>query len=177
MRNRRFLLAVPAACLVTGLGAGAAYAYFTSSGDGAAAASVGSMKTVTLAAATATPATPLRPGGTGDVTLEVTNPNGFPVTLISVAKSGTITADGGHADCTTTGVTFTDIEASDDHVDVVFTDGERVTFTGKTALSTAISASSTVTVDLPGAVSMSAASSPGCQGATFSIPVTITAQK
>jgi len=155
MRNRRFLLAVPAACLVTGLGAGAAYAYFTSSGDGAAAASVGSMKTVTLTAATATPATPLRPGGTGDVTLEVTNPNGFPVTLISVAKSGTITADGGHAGCTTTGVTFTD----------------------QTALSTAISASSTVAVDLPGAVSMSAASSPGCQGATFSIPVTITAQK
>lgn len=156
MRNRRFMLAVSAACLAAGLGAGAAYAYFTSSGSGSGGASVGSMQTVTLAAATAAPTTPLLPGGAaGEVTLEVDNPNSFPVTLVNVTQSGTITADSGHSSCTDT----------------------EVTFTNQTSLGQTIPASSTVKVDLPGAVAMGQASSPGCQGATFSIPVTITAQK
>jgi hypothetical protein len=157
MRNRRFILAVSASCLVAGLGAGAAYAYFTSTGSGSGGASVGSMQTVTLATATDIPTTPLLPGGTGDVTLEVDNPNSFPVTLISVtqAPSGTITADGNHSGCTTTGVTFTN----------------------QTGLTKAIPAGGKVSVDLPGAVSMATTSPAGCEGATFSIPVTITAQK
>jgi hypothetical protein len=155
MRNRRFMLAISAACLVAGLGAGAAYAYFTSSGSGSGGASVGSMQTVTLAAATATPKTSLLPGATGDVTLEVDNPNSFPVTLVNVTQAGAITADSGHPSCTDTAVTFTN----------------------QTSLGQTVPPSSTVTVDLPGAVAMGQASSPGCQGATFSIPVTITAQK
>jgi hypothetical protein len=155
MRNHRLILAVSASCLLGGLGAGAAYAYFTAPGSGSGDASVGSMQTVTLATSTVTPATPLLPGGTGDVTLEVNNPNGFPVTLVSVTGAGAITADGDHSGCTTTGVTFTD----------------------QTSLSTSIPADSTVSVDLPNAVSMDKSSSAGCEGATFSIPVTITAQK
>jgi hypothetical protein len=114
------------------------------------------MQTVTIASATVSPGTPLLPGGSGDVTLEVTNPSAFDATLVSVAgAAGTITADSGHPGCTTTGVTFTD----------------------QTGLSTDIPADSTTDIDLPGAASMSAASSPGCQGATFSIPVTITVQQ
>ena len=157
MRNRRFILAVSASCLVAGLGAGAAYAYFTSSGSGSGGVTVGNMQTVTLATATATPTTPLLPGGTGDVSLSVDNPNNFAVTLVSVAQaqSSTITADSGHPDCTTTGVTFT----------------------SQTGLTKTIQANSTASVDLAGAVSMDKSSSAGCEGATFSIPVTITAQK
>jgi len=155
MRLRSLLLIVPAVCLVVGLASGAAYAYFSSSGKGTGSASTGSMQTVTISSATATPTSPLQPGGTGDVTLEVTNPNNFPVTLVSVTGSGTITADSGHPGCTTTGVTFTN----------------------QTSLNTSISADSTATIDLPGAAAMSTASSAGCQGATFSIPVTISVEK
>jgi hypothetical protein len=154
--RRPLLLTAPAICVVVGLASGAAYAYFTSSGTGTASASVGTMQAVTISTATVSPSTPLLPGGSGDVTLEVTNPNAFDVTLVSVTgDAGTITADSGHPGCTTTGVTFTD----------------------QTGLSTDIPADSTAEIDLPGAASMSAASSPGCQGATFSIPVTITVQQ
>jgi hypothetical protein len=156
-RRRLLVIVVSAACLAAGALAGAgAYAYFSASGQGPGAANVGSMQTVTVATATATPSTPLLPGGTGDVTLEVTNPNDFAVTLVSVTGTGApVTADSGHPGCTTTGVTFTD----------------------QTGLSTVIPASSTTAVDLSGAASMSTASSAGCQGATFSIPVTITVQQ
>jgi len=155
MRYRLLLLIVPAVCLVIGLGAGAAFAYFSSSGTGAGSASTGTLQAVTVAAATATPTTPLRPGGAGDVTLKVTNPNSYDVTLVSVTGAGSITADGGHPGCTTTGVTFID----------------------QTGLSTTIPAGSTTAVDVPGAAAMSTASSAGCQGATFSIPVTIAVHK
>jgi hypothetical protein len=149
------LIVLPAVGLIIGLSAGAAYAYFTSPGNGTGSASIGSMQTVTIAATTATPGNPLLPGGTGDVTLEVTNPNAFPVTLLSVTSSGTITADASHPSCTTTGVTFT----------------------SQTALNKTIPASSTTTIDLKGAAAMDTTSSDGCQGATFSVPVTITGQK
>jgi predicted ribosomally synthesized peptide with SipW-like signal peptide len=156
MRYRSFLLIMSAVGLVAGLGAGTAYAYFTSTGRGTGPAATGTLQTVTVAAATAAPGTALLPGGTSDVTLKVTNPNSYAVTLVGVTGTGgTITADGGHPGCTTTGVTFT----------------------GQTGLNTTIPASSTTTIDLPGAASMSQASSAGCQGATFSIPVTIAVQK
>lgn len=156
MRRRSLLLIVPAVCLAAGLASGAAYAYFTGSGRGTGSASVGAMQTVTIASTTASPTTSLLPGSSADVTLVVTNPNGFAVTLVSVTGTGgAITADSGHPGCTTTGVTFT----------------------SQTSLGTVIPANSSTAVDLPGAASMSTASSAGCQGATFSIPVTITAQK
>jgi len=156
MNNRFRIMLVVAFALAFGLGAGAAHAYFTSSASGTGSAGTGTMQIVTVAAATAVPSTPLRPGGTGDVTLKVTNPNSYPVTLVSVTSAaGTITADSGHPACTTTGVIFTD----------------------QTGLSTTLAAGSTTTIDLPGAASMSTASSAGCQGAMFSIPVTIAVRK
>jgi hypothetical protein len=154
--RRPLLIIAPAVCVAAGLASGAAYAYFTGSGAGTGSASVGTMQSVTISTATVSPSTPLMPGGSGDVTLEVTNPNGVAVTLVSVTGAGgAIAADGGHPGCTTTGVTFT----------------------SQTGLSTSIPADSTTEVDLPGAAAMSTASSPGCQGATFSIPVTITVQQ
>jgi hypothetical protein len=154
MKKRIVLIATPAV-VVASLGAGTAYAYFSSSGSGTGSASTGSMQTVTVAASTGTPSTPLEPGGSGDVTLSVTNPNDFDVTLVGVTSSGTVTADSGHSGCTTTGVSFV----------------------SPTGLSMAIPADGTTQVDLPAAATMSAASSSGCQGATFSIPVTIVVHK
>jgi hypothetical protein len=149
------LFIAPLVFLAVGSIAGGAFGYFTSSGKTTGSASTGTMQTVTVSAATVAPSTPLLPGGSGDVTLKVTNPNNFAVTLVSVtATGGNITADSGHSGCTTTGVTFTN----------------------QTGLRTSIPASSTTTIDLSGAASMSTASSAGCQGATFSIPVTIAVQ-
>ena len=156
MRYRSYLLIMSAVGLIIGLGSGAAYAYFTSSGSGKGSASIGTMQPVTLVSATVAPSTLLLPGSTGAVTLKVNNQNSFAVTLVSVTGTGgTITADSGHPGCTTTGVTFTN----------------------QTSLNTSIPASTTATIDLPGAAAMSTASSAGCQGATFSIPVTITVHK
>jgi hypothetical protein len=155
MSRRRGLVSVLVVVGVLAVG-GAAWAYFTSHGSGSGHVSTGTMSTVTLNAAAGTPSTPLYPGGTGDVSLEVNNPNTFAVTLVSVAGSGTITADAGHSSCTTTGVTFTN----------------------QTGLSTTIPASASgYQIHLPGAVSMGSSSLSGCQGATFSIPVTITVDK
>lgn len=135
---------------------GVAWAYFTSSGSGTGTATTGTMSTVTLNAAAGTPSTPLYPGGTGDVTLEVNNPNSYAVTVVSVTGGGTISHDAGHSACTTTGVTFTN----------------------QNGLSTAIPAGATnFQIHLPGAASMGSSSSTGCQGATFSIPVTITVER
>ena len=90
------------------------------------------------------------------MSLEVNNPNAYAVTLVSVAGNGIITADPGHSSCTTTGVTFAN----------------------QSGLSTTIPASaSNDQILLPGAVSMGSSSSSGCQGATFSVPVTITVHK
>jgi hypothetical protein len=153
MRKRIVLLAAPV--IAASLGAGTAYAYFTSSGSGTGSASTGNMQPVTVAASTGTPSTPLLPGGSGDVTMTVTNPNDFDVTLVGVTSTGDVTADGDHSGCTTTGVSFV----------------------SPTDLSTTIPADGATQVDLPAAATMSAASSSGCQGATFSIPVTIVVHK
>jgi hypothetical protein len=153
MSTRRRLIAILA--VVGLLMGGAAWAYFTSHGSGSGPGSTGTMSTVTLSATAGSPLTPLYPGGSGDVSLEVNNTNAYSVTLVSVTGSGTITpiAD---PSCTTTGVTFTN----------------------QTGLSTTIPASTSgYQIRLPGAVAMGSSSSNGCQGATFSIPVTIMVEK
>lgn len=155
MVRRIPLLLGAALALAIGIGSGSAYAFFTSSGSGSGSGTTGTLQAVTVAAATGTPSTPLLPGGTGDVILNVNNPNAYAVTLVSVSGNGTITADGGHSGCTTTGVTFNN----------------------QSGLTINIPASTTTAVDLPGAASMSTASLSACQGATFSIPVSITVHK
>jgi hypothetical protein len=70
----------------------------------------------------------------------------------AVTGNGTITPDSGHSGCTTTGVTFTD----------------------QTGLTLDVAASTATQFTLNGAASMSNASLNACQGATFTIPVTLT---
>jgi hypothetical protein len=155
MSMKRRLVTLIAVMGVLALG-GVAWAHFTASGSGSGQATAGTIDTVTLSASAGTPSTPLYPGGTGDVSLEVNNPNHYAVTLVSVTSDGTITPDANHSSCTTTGVTFTN----------------------QNGLSTIIPASaSNYRIDLAGAVSMGSSSSSGCQGATFSIPVTITVEE
>jgi len=139
---------------------GAAYASFSAGGTGSGSAPTGTMQAVTISAFTGgdQPTSTLIPGGTADVIVRVTNPNPAPVQVFSVTSNGSITADSGHSACTTTGVTFT---------------------APSSPLSPAVqvSASSTSLFHLVGAASMDLTSVSACQGATFEIPVTLTARQ
>ncbi len=156
-RPRPALVLGTAIALVALLGVGVAYAHWSSAGSGSGSSTSGTLQPVTVTAFVGgdTPSSTLVPGGSADVILRVNNPNAYTVTLLSVSGNGTITADSGHPSCTTTGVSFTN----------------------QSGLSTTIGASGTTLVHLPNAASMSSASSNGCQGATFSIPVSITVHR
>jgi len=95
----------------------------------------------------------LYPGGNGDVKVSVNNPNPFPVTITAVnASGGAITSDKGAACDASTGVTYTN-----------------------QTVSQVVPAGGTVPFTLTGAAHMDNTSDSSCQGAVFSIPVTLTA--
>jgi hypothetical protein len=83
------------------------------------------------------------------VSFSVHNPNNFQVEITDITAD-TITADNS---CSPTGMTFTD----------------------QHGLSTPISALGTIPVS--GSASMGAGSASACQGATFTIPVTVTVKQ
>ena len=101
--KRRHWLRVPFAlgaviALVLGLGAGAAYGYFLGGGSGSGAASTGADPPVTVVAASGTVTDTLSPGNSGDLLVELDNPNNFPVEIVSVTGAGAVTAFGRHRD-------------------------------------------------------------------------------
>jgi hypothetical protein len=135
------------------VGVGIAAWSVTGSGTGYAKASTSSA--LTLSDASASTSTDLYPGASGTVKLRVSNPNPFPVRITAVSGTGTITSDKGAACDAATGVTF-------------------VNQSGLT-LDLAASATNQVLTLASGAVTMSNASDNSCQGAVFSIPVSVTA--
>jgi hypothetical protein len=142
---------VLAAALVAVLAvAGIAVAAWTITGSGTGYAKAASGTPLSLGDGTAFTTADLYPGATGSVILRVTNSNPFRVRITTVTGSGAITSN--VPACTaSTGVTFTN----------------------QTSLTHDVAASSTATVTLAGAVAMSNASDDSCQGAVFSIPVTL----
>jgi hypothetical protein len=127
-------------------------------GSGNAYSKALSSQNLTTVDATASTTASLYPGGSGSVTLSIVNPNPFAVTVTGVAESGAIAADGAHVTACTAGL-------------------HKVTFTDQTGLSISVPAGSLGTVvTLSGTpAAMGATSDNGCQGATFTIPVTLTA--
>jgi hypothetical protein len=157
--RRRRLFAVLSVVGVLAVG-GSAWAYFTSLGSGAGQGSTGTMSTVTLVSATAVPTTPLLPGGTGDVQIRIHNPNASSVSLVAISRIGTVTFDSGHSGCTTTDsnpVVTLSVPAAD--------------------LPQSIGGGATNSFDLVNAVTMDSAATSNCQGASISIPVTITVEQ
>ncbi|MCW2799315.1 MAG: hypothetical protein JWQ70_787 [Aeromicrobium sp.] len=106
--TRRLWLPLLLAVLIA-LG-GAADAYWRSSGHGGGGGATDSPLAVVL-----TPGVPtahLRPGGTTDAVLTMTNPNTVPITLGSLALdttqgSGGFAVDAGHSTCTVVSLRFT----------------------------------------------------------------------
>ncbi len=131
--------------------AGLVYAAWTSSGSGSGYAKAQSAQALTTVDVSASTTATLYPGATGNVKIEISNPNPYPVRVTDITGSGPITADGGHPGCTVTGVTFTN----------------------QTGQTIDIAAGASTTTTLTNAASMSNASVNGCQGATFTIPVSL----
>lgn len=150
-RSATILSSAVTALLLTG---GGAWAYWTAGGAGASSASAGDLDTVVLAAVTTAPGVPLLPGHTGEVVLQVQNPNSATLRLVSAVAAGPVAVSG------TSGCTTADAG---------------VTYTDQTELSVTLPPGTTV-VRLPDAVTMSADAASACQGATFTVPVTITAE-
>ena len=92
-RRARIVIAAPAALLL-GLSGGAAYAYFTSAGAGSGSASVGTPSPVTVVNATGTVTNLLYPNSSGDLLIDLTNPNSYAVSITSLAANGASTPSG-----------------------------------------------------------------------------------
>ncbi len=155
-RVRKSLLWFAIVAVVCAL-SGAAAAYYSARASSSTVVNVGSAKAVTVVAATGTPTTSLYPGGVGDVTLTVDNPNDFALRIIALGPSPTaaVTASGGTGPCTVTGVSVASL----------------------TGLDIAVPPGAGDVIDVPGAVAMGTDSDSGCQGATFSVPVSLTVEK
>ena len=139
-----------AGALVLGLGAGSAFGYFTAGGAGHGSASTATL--LPALGAHGVPATWLVPGRTADVVVEVTNPNLFAVWVVSATAGGDVTVDAGHPTCTPASVGFTN----------------------PGSLNVLIPAGTTQALSFPAAASMSISAPNACQGASFSIPLTLT---
>ena len=89
--------------------AGLVYAAWTSSGSGSGYAKAQSAQALTTVDVSATTPATLYPGATGNVKIEISNPNPYPVEVTDVTGNGAITRRCRSPDgCVTTGVTFTD---------------------------------------------------------------------
>jgi hypothetical protein len=131
---------------------GFVYAAWTTNGSGSGYAKAGTSQALSTVDVSASTTASLYPGQSGDVKLQIHNPNPYNVRVTAVAGNGTITPDAGHSGCTTTGVSFTD----------------------QSGLTIDIAANNDTTTTLTGAASMSNSSLNACQGATFTIPVSLT---
>jgi hypothetical protein len=152
--TRRFprKLSITAVLFAGAMAAGIAFAAWTATGTGSGYAKATTAQPLTTVDVSATTAATLYPGATGDVELEISNPNPYPVRVTSVSGSGAITAS--DALCNVASVTFTD----------------------QSSLTLDVGATTSAAFTLSGAVSMSGAANDDCQGAVFTIPVSLAGQ-
>ena len=132
--------------------AGIAFAAWTASGSGSGYAKATTPLPLTTVDVSATTAATLYPGADGDVELEIDNPNDYPVRVTDVAGNGSITVDGAHAACNVASVAFTD----------------------QSSLTLDVGAGTSAAFALTGAVHMYGTANDSCQGAIFTIPVSLT---
>jgi hypothetical protein len=148
-------IVVAATAVVAFTVAGIAIAAWTVGGSGTGYAKASTASAITLSVASASTTADLYPGASGTVKLSASNPNPFPVRISAVTGNGAITSDKGAACNAATGVTFVN----------------------QTGLTLDLLANETdhVFTLAAGSVTMSNASDNSCQGAIFSIPVSVTA--
>ncbi|MCD2188889.1 hypothetical protein [Actinomycetospora soli] len=153
-RSRTTLVVVLALLAAAAAAAGVAVAAWFASGSGSPGLDgrTALAPTTTAVAGSAVTTGLLTPGSTGTAVLSVSNPNPYRVRVTTIAPAGAATASGGTGTCATTGVAFV----------------------AQSPTGVVLAPAAGTTLTLPGAVGMSTASETGCQGATFSVPVTVT---
>jgi hypothetical protein len=150
MRLSRKLSAVAAGVIALAV-AGVAFAAWTASGTGSGAAQATSASAVTYSNGTTT--AQLFPTGSGDLVISVHNPNGYKIQITDVVSTGATTVDAGHSGC----------------------NASSVALTAQHSLTKVVAANTTADVTLTGSVTMDNTANDSCQGATFTIPVSVTA--
>lgn len=145
-------LSVTAVVFAGLMAAGIAFAAWTATGTGSGYAKATTAQALTTVDVSASTAATLYPGATGDVELEISNPNPYPVRVTSVTGSGAITAS--NPSCNAGSVSFAD--------------------QGPVALDVPATGSATFTLN--GAVTMDGTANDDCQGAVFTIPVSLSGQ-
>jgi hypothetical protein len=153
--GKRKLIVAALTALVLGV-VGLVYAAWTSNGTGSAYAKASTAQALTTVDVSTQTTATLYPGATGDLLIKISNPNPYPVKVTDVTGNGAITADTGHSTC---------------GADAQHPSG--VTFTDQHALTISVPANSSTQTTLSGSVLMSSASDNSCQGATFTVPVTL----
>jgi hypothetical protein len=158
-RSGRRTAAVAAGVAATMLFGGSAYAYFSTTGSGSGTASVGQGKTVKSVAATATSGL-VYPSTTYKGTLHLTFTATVNAKVTGVARdaSRAITVSGGLGGSPACA-------------------GSDITLSPSTGLNINLTANTPFTTSIPGVVAMSINAPNSCQGATFTIPVILTAQE
>ena len=151
--KRKRTIVVVAVLVLGAVAVGVGLSAWSISGTGNGAAKATTASAITLADASGFTSADLYPGATGNLKLRATNPNPFPVRITAVSGNGTITSDKGAACDASTGVTLAN----------------------QSGLTLDLAAGATATLTVPNAVSMSNSSDNSCQGAVFTVPVSLTA--
>jgi hypothetical protein len=187
----RYLLAGGSAVVVLAAG-GIAWAAWTNTASGSSAAGGGTLS-LTVNSAGSSFTNKLFPGAAagsasgategGDLVLNVTNPQNFPVKITAVIQNGPVTQSGGSGSpaCTSdtagTGSNIALFGNSGVWISTTQPSGTNPTTYTSVTLGTAVTVpanASNTAVTLPNVVSMASSSANGCQGATFTMPVTLT---
>lgn len=151
MRKITKRIAVIGTTTALAIGGGLAWAAWTATGGGSGGAQATSAQALVASPGTATNA--VYPGGSSNVVFTVANPNPYAVNLTAVG-GGAIAVDSGHAGCNLSSVSFT-----------------------PQSVSVSVPANATaVPVTLTNALSMTPAGNDDCQGATFTVTLTLSGQ-
>lgn len=190
-RSRLMRYAVAGGTAVAVMTAGGlAWATWTNTATGTTAAGGGTLS-LTVVSVGSTVTNKLFPGSAaggsgatqgGDLVLNVTNPQNFPVNITSVIQNGPVTVDTTHntAGCTsdTAGTPTTNLASFGTNgvwISNTKPSGTSpTTYTAVSGLSVQVAANATnVPVTIPNVVAMNSSSNNACQGATFTMPVTL----
>lgn len=159
MNRKRFVRIAVTAVVGLGIAGAAAYAAWSVNGSGHGTASAATAQNLTLTAGS--PSGSLYPGASADVDTSAANANSFPVHVGSVALDTSKGEDGfdvdaGHSGCNLSSLSFTTATNGGGGWDVP--------------------AGSSTDIDATGAIAMDSSANDSCQGATFTVYLTATAQ-
>jgi hypothetical protein len=160
MKKSHRRIASAAFALAVFIVGGIVFAAWVVTGTGQGYSKASQAQELTTSDVSASTSSQLYPGGQGDVKVQINNPNPFPVTVSQIAGNGAVSSD--TAGCTdvggdsskATGVSFATQNLSSGNV---------------------VPAGGNLDVTLNNAASMSNQAVNACQGAVFTIPVSLTA--